>query len=77
MAARGVELRDDEHDREVCELTLGDGLTLNGETRLVIAWLRDVGLEGTAIAVADAHWTRKFHDAETPLLKQWLGGDVA
>jgi hypothetical protein len=78
VTAHGVELRDDPDTRlEQCQLNLARGVTLNGPTGAVIAWLRDNDLEALAVAVADTHWSRKFHDAETPLLKQWLGDGAA
>jgi hypothetical protein len=73
MSAHGLELHDGPDGAEVCELNLARGVTLNGPTGAVIAWLREADLEALAVAVADAHFARMFHDAETPLLKQWLG----
>jgi hypothetical protein len=74
VTGNGCEFFNDGAGREHVEYNPVDGVTVTGETRLVLAWLHESGLEAAAVAVADAHFTKLF--ADSALHRQWVGGDT-
>jgi hypothetical protein len=73
MTATGCRLWDDASGAENVEVNVAPHVRLEGPTGLVIGWLRDVGLEGTALAVADAHFGRLSEDCRSSLADEWMG----